>query len=304
MSKQMNNSYIPFKKPGTLTQYTDHQLKELAKCSVDSAYFIENYVRIQHPVRGAIPFNLYPFQQTIVKGLTKYKDVVLLISRQSGKTQTISSYILWYAMFNPDKTILIVANKLNQAIEIMDRIRYSYSELPDWLRDSTPDYNKSTITFSNGSRIVCRATTPDAGRGLSISLLYIDEFAFIRPNMQEAFWTSIQPTLSTGGRCIITSTPNTDSDIFAQVYKNAENTIDEQGNTTDVGFNGFKAYKFTWKDHPERDEEWAKKERAKLADEGRFLREHECISGDSIVTIKLESGEILDCQIEDLYKYL
>jgi len=277
----MSNTYLPFKKPGTKTKYTEKEIRELTRCAVDPLYFIENFIRVQHPIKGALPLQLYPYQNRIVGGIHNQKDCIILCGRQLGKTTVAAAYILWYALFNPDKTILIVANKLKQAIEIMDRIRYSYQELPDHIRDSATEYNKSSMVFSNGSRIVCRATTADAGRGLSISLLYADEFAFVRPTMAEAFWTSIQPVLSTGGKCIITSTPNNDEDIFAQLWRGAINTIDENGNEQDVGLNGFKAVKAIWSEHPERDKAWADSERSKLGDE-KFAREHECefISAD------------------------
>lgn len=276
-----NNNYLPFKKPGTKSKYTEKEIKELARCSVDPLYFMKNFVRVQHPLKGALPFVPYAYQTEIVNNLQNYKDNIILLGRQMGKTEAVAAYILWFATFTPDKTVLIVANKLKQAIEIMSRIRYAYQELPDYIRDSATEFNKSSIVFSNGSRIVCRATTPDAGRGLSISLLYADEFAFVRPSMAEAFWTSIQPVLSTGGKCIITSTPNNDADIFAQLWLGASNTIDEHGNVRDVGINGFKAFKAIWSAHPDRDEAWAASEKSKLGEE-KFLREHcgEFISAD------------------------
>lgn len=277
----MSNIYTPFKRPGTKSIYTEKEIKELARSSVDPLYFMKTFVRVQHPLKGALPFIPYDYQTEIVHNLQNYKDNIILLGRQMGKTEAVAAYILWYTLFNPDKTVLIVANKLKQAIEIMNRIRYSYQELPDYIRDSATEYNKTSIVFSNGSKIVCRATTADAGRGLSVSLLYADEFAFVRPTMAEAFWTGIQPVLSTGGKCIITSTPNNDEDIFAQLWRSASNTIDEFGNTRNVGLNGFKAFKAIWSQHPERDEVWAAAEKSKLGEE-KFLREHCCefISAD------------------------
>jgi hypothetical protein len=110
---------------------------------------------------------------------------------------------------------------------------------------------------------------------MSISLLYCDEFAFVRPTIASEFWTSITPTLSTGGKCIITSTPNSDEDQFAQIWRGANNTFDEFGNETPLGINGFKAYRSAWQEHPDRDEKWANEMRAQLGEE-RFRREMEC----------------------------
>jgi hypothetical protein len=131
------------------------------------------------------------------------------------------------------------------------------------------------LDFENGSRIVSQTTTENTGRGMSISLLYCDEFAFVRPTIATEFWTSIAPTLATGGKCIITSTPNSDEDQFAQIWSQANKTFDEYGNVTKVGINGFKAYRSKWEEHPDRDEKWANGMRAQLGEE-RFRREMEC----------------------------
>jgi len=192
-------------------------------------------------------------------------------------TTCAAGFLLWKAMFTPDTTILVAANKFVQALEIMDRIRYAYENMPDFLRAGVTEYNKGTLTFDNGSKIVSRATSTDAGRGLSITLLYCDEFAFVHPNKAEAFWTSIQPILSTGGSCIITSTPKSDEDQFAQIWKGAINNTDEFGNPrdNDLGINDFYAVKVPWWEHPERDELWAKPFRESLGP-ARFAQEFEC----------------------------
>ena len=129
-----------------------------------------------------------------------------------GKTTTAAGYLLWYAMFVPDSTILIAAHKYSGAQEIMQKIRYAYELMPDHIRAGVTSYNKGSIEFENGSRIVAQATTENTGRGMSITLLYCDEFAFVRPTIAKEFWTSISPTLATGGKAIITSTPNSDED--------------------------------------------------------------------------------------------
>ncbi|MFP5434937.1 MAG: terminase large subunit domain-containing protein, partial [Alphaproteobacteria bacterium] len=164
-------------------------------------------------------------------------------------TTTAAAYLLWKAMFTPDCTILICANKLNQALEIMDRVRYAYENLPDHIRAGVTEYNKGTVKFDNGSKITARATTADAGRGLSISLLYLDEFAFVQPRMAQEFFTAIQPVLSTGGGCIITSTPKSDEDMFGQIYRGAIDNKDQHGNplnATGIGKNGYFAVTIPW----------------------------------------------------------
>jgi hypothetical protein len=190
-------------------------------------------------------------------------------------TSTAAGYLLWYAMFNPDSTILIAAHIFAGAMEIMHRVRYAYEMCPDFIRCGVVDYNKSSIGFDNGSRIISRATSESSSRGLSISLLFADELAFVRPSIAQAFWSAISPTLSTGGKIIITSTPNSRFDLFANLWDGANKTIDDYGNPTDLGVNGFKSYFANWQVHPDRDEKWAEQQRAELGIE-KFMREHEC----------------------------
>jgi hypothetical protein len=178
-------------------------------------------------------------------------------------------------------------------------VRYAYESVPDHIRAGVTSYNKGSIDFDNGSRIVSATTTENTGRGMSISLLYADEFAFVRPTIATEFWTSISPTLATGGKAIITSTPNSDEDQFALLWKGANRCIDEYGNPTDVGVNGFRAYRSFWNEHPDRDESWATQQRAALGAD-RFRREMDCISGDSTITIRYPNGKIEKTSIEDL----
>jgi hypothetical protein len=214
-----------------------------------------------------------------------------------GKSTAAAAYLLWYAMFMPDQTILIAAHKYSGAQEIMQRIRFAYELLPNFIRAGVTAYNKGSLEFDNGSRIVAPATTENTGRGLSISMAYLDEFAFVRPTIAREFWTALSPTLSTGGKCIITSTPNQDDDQFAQIWREANKTQDEFGNEKETGKNGFKAYSADWTSHPDRDEEWASEEQGKIGEE-RFRREHlnEFIAFDEtlIDSIKLTLLEAVD----------
>jgi hypothetical protein len=146
---------------------------------------------------------------------------------------------------------------------------------PDHIRCGVKSYNKQSIEFDNGSRIVAQTTTPTTGRGMSLSLLYADEFAFVEPNIATEFWTSISPTLATGGKAIITSTPNSDEDQFAQIWKEANKKFDENGDEQEVGRNGFFPFRAHWSEHPDRDQAWADTEKSRIGEE-RFRREHEC----------------------------
>lgn len=193
-------------------------------------------------------------------------------------TTTAGAYLLWFAMFNPDKTILIAANVLRQALEIMHRIRTTYELCPDYIRAGVVAYNKSSIDFDNGSRIVAQATTSNTGRGMSISLLYVDEMAFAAPGLLEDMWTSLSPTLSAGGKSIITSTPKTDVDMYAKLWKGANDLTDEYGNpnsTNGEGKNGYFAVSATWDKHPDRTAKWAEQEESKIG-KAKFLQEHCC----------------------------
>ena len=204
-----DKEYEIIKKPNSVSEYTEESLTDLLRCVDDPLFFIRRFVKIQHAMRGAVPFEPYPFQVDLIRAFHEHRFSIALTARQMGKTTCAAAFLLWKAMFTPDTTILIVANKFVQAMEIMTRIKYAYENLPDHIRAGVTKYNESEIKFDNGSRIVSRATSSDAGRGLSITLLYMDEFAFVPPNKATEFFTSIQPVLSTGGSCIITSTPGT-----------------------------------------------------------------------------------------------
>ena len=263
------------KRPYQTERLAQSELRELALCSINPLYFIRNYCYIQHPTKGRMSFALYDFQEGLINSYNDYRFSISLLSRQTGKSTCAAAYLLWFAMFKPDSTILVAAHKRDGANEIMTRLRYMYESCPDSIRAGVTTYNKGSLEFDNGSKIIAQATTENTGRGMSLSLVYLDEFAFVPPRVAEEFWTSISPTLSTGGKCIITSTPNQDDDQFARIWKQSNKRIDAYGNETKVGVNGFRPYLTKWDKHPDRDEAWAEEERQKIGDE-RFRREHEC----------------------------
>ena len=264
------------KSPYRKTKFKDsNELEDFIKCcdpDTGYLYFMDNFFYIQHPTRGAIQYHPWDFQRELINTYHNYRFSINLMARQTGKSTSAAGYLLWYSMFVPDSTILIAAHKYDGAQEIMQRVRYAYENCPDHIKAGAVDYNKGNLGFDNGSRIISATTTENTGRGLSISLLYLDEFAFVRPTIAKEFWTSITPTLSTGGKAIITSTPNSDEDQFALLWKQANKCEDEFGNPTELGVNGFKAYKATWRDHPERDDAWAEQMKSQLG-EDRFRRE-------------------------------
>jgi len=243
------------KSPGVQTEYTSEMLLELKKCSEDPVYFIENYVRIQHPIRGDIPFIMYDFQKRIIRGYLSHRWNVVLTSRQIGKTVTSACYLLWYAIFRFNSEILITSRRNSDAMDIVGKIRYAYEGLPDWLRPGVREYSKHSIVFDNNSAISAEATTENTGRGQAITILYLDEFAFVPPGIADAFWSSIIPTLSAGGDCIITSTPNGDEDTFSSIWVGAISKT-----------NGFYATQVDWWEHPDRDEEYKRQMSAKIGE--------------------------------------
>lgn len=266
------------KRAYTKVSYTKLQIDELKACMdpvTGPLYFMSNFMYVQHSTKGKQRFIPYDFQLDLIESYTHYKKSINMVSRQMGKTAVAAGYLLWYAMFNDDAQILVTSYKYDSAQDIMDRVRYAYESIPDHIRAGVTTYNKRSIAFDNGSKIVATTTTENTGRGMSLSLVYLDEFAFVDAGIAKEFWTSLAPTLSTGGKCIITSTPNTDEDQFADIWFNANKQVDNNGNETETGTNGFKPYMATWEAHPDRDEKWADEQLASLG-EDRFLREHKC----------------------------
>ena len=276
MAKSLDG--VQTKKAHKKEKFTDEQLQEFAKCANPKTgvfYFLNNHFAIQHPTQGRMQYKAYEYQHKLLQVYHNYRFNINMLPRQTGKSTTAAGYLLWYAMFVPDSIILIAAHKYAGAQEIMQRVRYAYELCPDHIRAGVTSYNKGSIDFDNGSRIIAQSTTENTGRGMSISLLYCDEFAFVRPSIAKEFWTSISPTLATGGSAIITSTPNSDEDQFATIWRDANKTFDSNGMETDLGANGFKAFQSYWWEHPDRDEKWKEDELQRIGEE-RFRREHEC----------------------------
>jgi hypothetical protein len=258
--------------------YTPETLDDFKRCAnleTGPLYFMTNHVKIQHPTKGGIDFIPFEYQLELIQNYNTVRYSINMLGRQMGKTTVAAGYLLWYAMFKPDSTILVAAHKAAGAMEIMQRIRYAYESVPDYIRAGVTEYNKGSISFDNGSRIVASTTTENTGRGMSLTLVYLDEFAFVPPRIAAEFWTSLSPTLATGGKCIITSTPNSDEDTFAMIWHQANKLFDEHGNKQEFGVNGFKPMLAVWDRHPDRDPTWATAERGRIGEE-RFRREHEC----------------------------
>jgi hypothetical protein len=277
MAKSLDGNLI--KKAHAPQRYTLEEVKHLEACMdpvTGPLYFCKNFLKIQHPVRGSIPFAPYDYQERLIDAYHNNKQCIAMLPRQMGKTTCATGYLLWYTQFVPEAQVLIAAHKYEGAQDIMNRYRFGYENLPDFIRAGVYSYNRNTIEYDNGARIQAVTTTENTGRGKSLSLIYCDEFAFVQPpEKAKEFWTALSPTLSTGGKCIITSTPNSDEDQFALIWTEAQKRFDEFGIEQPLGTNGFHSFFAHWNEHPDRDEAWAQTERAKIGEE-RFRREFDC----------------------------
>jgi len=231
---------------------------------------------IQHPVRGKIPFHLFPFQE---KTLTEFKNNrynIVLKSRQTGISTLVAGFSLWKMLFNQDFNVLVIATKQEVAKNLVTKVRVMNQYLPSWLKQTTVEDNKLSLRYSNGSQIKATSSSGDAGRSEALSLLVFDEAAFI-DNIEE-IWLSAQSTLSTGGNSIILSTPNGVGNFFHRTWVGAEE-----------GTNDFNTIRLHWTVHPERDQTWRDEQERLLGPKGA-AQECDCdfvSSGDTVIDPQL-----------------
>lgn len=243
---------------------TKEHVEEMNYCFQHPIYTIKNYAKIVSQDRGIIDFKLYPYQCEFIQTCFSSKRVISKFPRQSGKTTTSAAFMLIFSMFNENKTIAIVANKQSTATEILDRIKLMYEFLPMWLKGGIIEWNKTSIKFENGCKIMASSTSSSSIRGQSISLLYLDEFAFIQKNLVNEFIESTFPVISSSrlARIIITSTPN-GKNHFYQFYQDALN-----------GNSDFTPLSIEWNEVPGRDEEWRIKMIKELGSVEKFNQEY------------------------------
>ena len=246
-------------------QLTEEQIREYIKCSKDPIYFIENYVKIITLDKGFVQISLYPFQKQAIIDINDNRRVIVKAGRQVGKTTMVVGYILWYILFNQDKFVAILANKAPTAREILNRVKIAYEALPLWIQQGVRVWNKGDIELENNCRVMATSTASSAIRGYSISLLYLDEFAFVPSNIADEFFTSVYPTISSGtqSKILISSTPNGMNHFYRMWTEAIE------------GQSGFKHIEANWRQVPGRDQAWADDQRRILKDE-KFLQEMEC----------------------------
>lgn len=261
------------------------KLREIKKCALDPIYFIRNYVYINTKDNGMQLFDLYDFQEAAIKRFLKYRFNINKWSRQVGKSTIVRGFILWWGIFHKDQLIAMIGNKLSLAKEQMQQLRDSYSRLPTWLQPGVKLWNKTSIQFSNNSRIIVSSSSPDNIRGFSINLLYLDEFAFLRPNLATEFIASVMPSISSGKttRCIITSTPNGMNHFYEMWQTSLE--LDQAEAEYDKGNNNLYVRSVVkWDQVPGRTEVWANSEKLKIGDQ-RFRQEYECEFVGSGITL-------------------
>lgn len=264
----MSDAYLgnhKLKRSNTPVEFAQEDVKEYVKCSQDPNYFITKYIKIVNIDKGLVNFDLYPFQSDIVNMVQDNRFVICKMPRQSGKTTTIAAMLLWYVLFNENYNVAILANKMAQSREILHRIQLAYENLPKWMQQGILEWNKGNIELENGSKILASATSASAIRGGSFNLIYLDEFAFVPSNLQEEFFASVYPTISSGttSKVLITSTPN-GLNMFYKIW-----TDSEEGN------NSYERIDVHWSDVPGRDQKW-REETIKNTSEEQFRVEFEC----------------------------
>jgi len=229
------------------------QVKEIIKCGQDPIYFIKKYVMIQHPTRGTIKFDTYDFQDDCVNDFQNHRLNIILKSRQLGISTVCAAYAAWLAIFYKDKNILVIATKLGTAMNFIKKVKVAIENLPPWLLLPKYEPTKQSISFSNGSQITAIPTSDDAGRSEALSLLIVDEAAFIRDF--DRIWTGLAPTFSTGGNAIILSSPHGVGGQYYKLWTEAE---------SGGGANKFNAIRLPWDVHPEHDQAWFDEETKSL----------------------------------------
>ena len=273
----MSDAYLGnpnLKKINVPVEFTEEQIKEFTKCQNDPLYFIKNYVQIVSLDKGLVPFNLYDFQEKMVDTMHNERFTICKLPRQSGKSTTIVSYLLHYALFNPNCNIAILANKSSTARDILGRLQLAYENLPRWLQQGVINWNKGSIELENKSTIVAASTSSSAIRGGSYNIIFLDEFAFVPSNIAEQFFSSVYPTITSGQstKMIIVST----SHGMNMYYKLWVDAVNKNNNYIPIEVH--------WSEVPGRDQKW-KEETIRNTSQEQFQSEFECEFLGSIDTL-------------------
>ena len=234
--------------------------QEYIKCVKDPAYFMRKFCMIQHPIQGKIPFDLYDFQEKTINEIQENRFNIILKARQLGISTITAGYSLWMMTFHSDKNILVIATKQDVAKNLVTKVRVMHANLPSWLKQQCVEDNKLNLRYRNGSQIKAVASGPEAARSEALSLLVLDEAAFI--DKIDEIWTAAQQTLTTGGQCLALSTPNGVGNWFHKTWVESEE-----------GSGMFNFIKLHWTVHPDRDQEWRDEQDTLL---GATMASQEC----------------------------
>jgi hypothetical protein len=248
-------------------------VKEIVKSGKDAPYFINNYCRISHPMRGLIQFKTYPYQDDLLNDYNDFRFNVILKARQLGISTITAAYCVWFMLFHKEKNIVVLATKFSTAANLVKKVKSMMKNLPEWMKIAKIDVdNRTSFELSNGSIIKAVPTSEDAGRSEALSLLVVDEAAHIEK--MDGIWTAVYSTLATGGRCIALSTPKGTGNWFHKTYIDA---VD--------GENEFNPIELMWDVHPERDQAWFEKETKNMS-KRQIAQELLCnfnTSGDTVI---------------------
>ena len=253
------------KKANVNIQFTPDQVKEFIKCKEDPVYFANNYIKIVSVDEGLVPFNIYPFQEKLIKNFHNHRFNICKMPRQSGKSTTVVSYLLHYVVFNDNVNVGILANKASTAKDLLGRLQKSYENLPKWMQQGVQVWNKASLELENGSKIIAASTSASAVRGMSFNIIFLDEFAFIPNHIAEDFFSSVYPTISSGKttKVIIVSTPK-GMNHFYRLWHDSER-----------GRNEYIPTEVHWTEVPGRDAAW-KAQTISNTSEQQFQQEFEC----------------------------
>ena len=262
------------KKANVAQEFTPEQVAEVLKCSEDPVYFIKNYIKIVSLDKGLIPFDMYYFQEEMVQKFHDNRFNIAKLPRQSGKSTIVTSYLLWYVLFNANVNVAILANKAATAREMLQRLQLSYENLPKWLQQGILQWNRGSLELENGSKILAASTSASAVRGMSFNVIFLDEFAFVPNHIADQFFSSVYPTVSSGKstKVIIISTPH-GMNMFYKLWHDAER-----------GANEYVPTEVHWSQVPGRDAKW-KEQTIKNTSEQQFRVEFECEFLGSVDTL-------------------
>jgi hypothetical protein len=262
------------KKANVPTNFTPDQVQEYIKCSEDPVYFIKTYIKIVSLDKGLIPFDMYDFQVDMTRKFHDNRFNIAKLPRQSGKSTIVTSYLLWYVLFNANVNVAILANKAATSREMLQRLQLSYENLPKWLQQGILQWNRGSLELENGSKIMAASTSSSAVRGMSFNVIFLDEFAFVPNHIADQFFSSVYPTISSGKstKVIIISTPH-GMNMFYKLWHDAEK-----------GKNEYIPTEVHWSAVPGRDAAW-KEQTIKNTSEQQFKVEFECEFLGSVDTL-------------------